>query len=80
MTCEQVPVPGGVAIICSRGGGGNRVCDVCDLPVKKADAATEWRGRTIDLCPRCKTQYGQDPGFVEWADRIIAKHYPTARR
>jgi len=55
------------------------ICDVDDRPVKRTAPKFNWRGVEIDLCPVCRTRYEADePGFREFADKVIATHYPQA--
>lgn len=73
-----MPIPGG-GFVCTRGARFRTrfLCDVCDVPVTRPDSEQRWNGVTIDLCPRCKTRY-PEVEFREWADHMIAKHYPEA--
>jgi hypothetical protein len=74
------------AFICIRGQRPRIICDVCDKPVKRPGSIERWWPEpdrpwvsiSIDLCARCKARRAENPDFREWADRIIAKHYPGA--
>jgi hypothetical protein len=61
MPCEYLPVPGGVAIVCSRGRRSRRKCRVCGWRI--ADFlcdAPKAPPKTCDapLCEVCRVQHG----------------------
>lgn len=61
MTCERFPIPGGVAIVCSRGRRGKRCA--CGKPAPfLCDGPRDGRpGKTCDapLCATCRVQAGE---------------------
>ncbi len=65
MTCQWIPVPGGVAVVCSRGARPRARCEVCkvaehtrlcDSPLRGPKA-----GKTCDkkLCDACAVPVGE---------------------
>ena len=74
--CQVIDVPGGQAIVCSRGetkrcSCGNRMTKLCDWPLTGGKA-----GKTCDrpMCDKCATRVGPNrdfcPAHARMADEV----------
>ncbi len=90
MKCDEIPLPGGVAIVCSR--GRRKSCSVCktNAAVRQCDYPLTGKsaGKTCDrdLCAGCATKIGTHPKGSQFAGDSLdycpahARHHRLVER